>query len=212
LSSQAFRGKVRNGRDGCHARAAWGVSRCCASRRGGATGFGRWAAAVGLAWLLAGCTPSLDWREFRPEGAQSLRALFPCKPDGHARLVKLGTLTVRLTLHACRADGSTWGLAWADVGDPTQVGPTLQALQAGFRDNLAASASVAHQGWRVAGATPHPASGRWTLQGKWPDGGALHGDVAVFSQGTRVFQASVLSDRTRVDDVEAFMAALKVGD
>jgi hypothetical protein len=164
-----------------------------------------------VAWFLSGCTPGMDWREFRPEGARTLQTLFPCKPEGHARQVRLGDLPVRLALHACRADGSTWGLAWADVGDPAQVGPALQALQAAFSDNLAASTSVAHQGWRVAGATPQPASGRWALQGKLPDGSAIRGEVAVFSHGTRVFQASVLSSRARPDDVETFMASLRVG-
>ena len=44
----------------------------------------------------AACTPTLDWREVRPE-ASGLVALFPCKPDRHARRAVAGVCG-RLTL------------------------------------------------------------------------------------------------------------------
>jgi hypothetical protein len=160
---------------------------------------------------LTSCTPGLDWREFRPEGASALQLLYPCKPDGHARQLNLAGQPVRLTLHACRADGATWGLAWADVGDPARVAPALQALRQAFEANVAASASVPSAGWRVPGATPQPASGHWTLQGRLPEGGVIHGEVAVFAHGTRVFQATVLSERARAEDAATFMGSLRVG-
>ena len=159
---------------------------------------------------VVGCTPALDWRDFRPEGARSVVALFPCKPDGHALELALAGVKTRLTLHACRAEGMTWGLAWADVGDPSGVGPALDALREAFQRNLGATSARPQDGWRVAGATPQSAAGRWSVQGRFPDGGALHGEVVVFAHGTRVIQATVLSDGTRAQDVATFMDALRV--
>ena len=78
--------------------------------------------------VLAACTPTLDWREVRPGAAEAV-ALFPCKPASHARELALAGQQVKLTLHACQAGDATWGLAWADVGDPGRVADALQALQ-----------------------------------------------------------------------------------
>src|SRR5512139_2177354 len=94
-----------------------------------------------LGTALLGCTPALDWREVRPTGA-GITLLFPCRPDSHARQVRLGADTVRLEMHACAAAGATWGLAFADVADPTRVGPALFELRAAAARNVEASDPV----------------------------------------------------------------------
>ena len=99
--------------------------------------FGAWMTAVGL---LAACAPALDWREVRPDDS-GVTMLFPCKPDSHARRVSLGKQQVRLMLHACTAGGSTWALAFANVGDPALVGEALTELGVAAQKNLEASQS-----------------------------------------------------------------------
>ena len=76
---------------------------------------------------MLACAPALDWREVRPAGS-GITLLFPCKPDSHARQVQLGPHSVRLELHACTAAGTTWALAFADMGDPARVGPALAGV------------------------------------------------------------------------------------
>ena len=78
---------------------------------------------LAAAGLLAACAPALDWRDVRLEGSGVL-LLFPCKPDSQTRTLSLAGASVRLSLHACSAAGSTWALAVADLGDPARVGPT----------------------------------------------------------------------------------------
>lgn len=159
--------------------------------------------------VLAGCAPTLDWREVRVGAAESV-SLFPCKPAAHAREVSLGQQRVKLTLHACQAGGATWGLAWADVTDPAQVAPALRALLESARANLG-EARVQARPFNAKGQTPHPAAGRWALQGRYPDGQAVSGHVAVFSRGTVVFQATVLGVADPSEPADTFLAGLRFG-
>jgi hypothetical protein len=157
---------------------------------------------------MEACAPALDWREVRPAGA-GITLLFPCKPDSHARQVKLGPDSVRLELHACSAAGATWALAFAELGDPARVGPALVELRSAAAKNLAASEPQV-LGLKVEGATPNPASQRVQFQGRMPDGRAVIEQVAVFAKGTRVYQAIALGDKLDADASDSFFASLRV--
>ena len=158
---------------------------------------------------LGACAPALDWREVRLGVAESV-ALFPCKPASHARELGLAGQQVKLTLHACQAGDATWGLAWADVGDPGRVSGALNALQEGARANLSGARADA-RAYSVKGQTPHPGSGRWNLEGRYPDGKPVSGQVAVFSRGTVVFQATVLGVPSASEAADTYFNALRFG-
>ncbi len=157
-------------------------------------------------WLAA-CTPALDWREWRPEGS-GLAVLMPCKPDSQARDVSLADMPLRLTLQACNAGDVTWALAFADVGDPAQVGKALDELRASALNNLQASESVPLP-LQVEGATPHAASQRLQFAGRMPDGRAVTEQTAVFAKGTRVFQAVALGPTLEPEAVASFFGSLR---
>ena len=161
-----------------------------------------------LAAALQGCAPELDWREVRPAG-QSVQAQFPCKPAAQERRVQLSGKPVSLTLQACSAGGQTWGLAWADLGDPVLVGRALAELGAAAALNIAA-ASPATQPLQLPGATPNPSSQRASLKGKLPDGKAVQMELAVFAHGTRVYQATVLGPQVSAEAAQNFLGALRV--
>ena len=78
-------------------------------------------------FLLAGCSAALDWRQIQPDGWSLVGAL-PCKPATQQRQVALAGQTVVMTMVACTADAHTFALASAELGDPAQVLPVLQAL------------------------------------------------------------------------------------
>jgi hypothetical protein len=157
---------------------------------------------------LTACTPALDWREVRPAGS-GIVALFPCRPNSMTRPLPLAGQTVPLSLHACSAGGQTWGLAFADVGDPARVGATLHELRTSAERNLGATAGRPLP-LSVPGATPNAAAGRERIDGRAPDGQALAGQVAVFARGTVVLQATVLGATVPDDAAETFFAALRV--
>ena len=154
------------------------------------------------------CTPSLNWRDVSPAESNAT-LLFPCKPDQHTRTVRLAGAEVPLTLHACKAGNVTWALAVADVADPARVGPALDALRAAAAANLGAAAPRPLP-FDVAGATPNPASARLALSGKLPDGKAVDEQLALFTKGTRVYQATCVGAVLPVPDVETFFGSLRM--
>jgi hypothetical protein len=159
--------------------------------------------------LLVACAPAMNWREVRPD-VQGAVMLFPCKPSSFARMVPLAGEQVRMTLQACDAGGVTWGLSWADVGDPTRVPLALRALRQSTLDNLSAS-SGEDLPLRVPGATPQPDSLRQALSGRTPDGKPMSGQVAVFSRGTVVFQATMLGKPAQEESASTFFSSVRLG-
>jgi hypothetical protein len=166
-------------------------------------------ALVACALLAAACSPTLDWREVRPEGSGAT-LLMPCKPSSMERSVRLAGDPVALTLSACTAGGQTWAIASADVGDPARVTAALDELEAAARTNLAGG-SAQTLALAVAGATPNPASRRVQFSGRLGDGTAVQEQVAVFALGTRVFQATVLGPQLPAEGVETFFGSLRAG-
>lgn len=136
-------------------------------------------------------------------------ARFPCKPDAHARRLPLAGQAVELTLHACQHDGATFALAAADVGDPRQVAPALDALLGATQANLGAKPAASAPA-QVPGMTPSAAAQRVSLQGRLPDGAALAATTAVFSHGARVLQATVIGRPEGHADVQTFFDGLRV--
>lgn len=156
---------------------------------------------------LAACSPAQDWRQLQPEDS-GVALQFPCKPVSHARDVTLAGPPVRMTLHACTAgDDATYALAVADVADPARVGPALQALLDSAAGNVGAATRRALP-LAVRGATPNPLAQRVALDGQRGDGAPVQMQVAVFTKGTRVMQATVLGRRLDTDAADTFFDAL----
>lgn len=164
---------------------------------------------LGGALALGACAPALDWREIRPSGA-ALVAMLPCKPSTFERQVQLAGTKVALGLQACTAGSATWAIAWADVGDPAIVGAALRELQASARANLGAQPGRSLP-LAPPGATPNPATAREALTGRLPDGKSVEEQVAVFTRGTQVFQATVVAPRIDTDAADTFFASLRAG-
>ena len=158
--------------------------------------------------LLVGCTAALDWRQLQPEG-WSLAASLPCKPASQQRRVALAGQTVVLAMLACTADGHTFALASADLGNPARVGVVLQALGRAAQANVQGQVLV-EQPAAVPGMTPNPEARRWRLQGRLPGGQAVAEQVQVFAHGTRVFQAAVIGPQADEARAGPFFDGLKV--
>jgi hypothetical protein len=63
---------------------------------------------------------------------------------------------------------------------------------------------------QVPGATPHPGSRRVALDGRRPDGQDAQMRVALFTHGTRVFQATALGPRLPEELVDTYLGSLRV--
>lgn len=162
-----------------------------------------------ISLALAACSPELNWRVWRTPEA-GLTQMFPCKPVRQQRRVDLGGVVVPMVLQVCDVAGVTWAAAHADVGDPAAVAPALQLLTNTAHVNLGAPVGMAQLAL-VPGSTPQAGAGRYRLQGKGRDGRELDEAMLVFARGTVVFQVTALAPRLVNDDVEAFLASVRVG-
>lgn len=171
---------------------------------------GRGLALLALLPALPGaCSPALDWREVRPQGT-AVVVLMPCRPQASARSVLLAGHAVRLSMLACKAQGLTFALAAADVGDPARVAATLAALRESAVANLDASV-VGSEPAAVRGATPGTQPARVRLAGREPDGSAAQGQFVLFAHGTQVFEAVVLGTAVPEAAAGTFFDSLRVG-
>ncbi|MGY4827435.1 hypothetical protein ACVNIS_02510 [Sphaerotilaceae bacterium SBD11-9] len=168
---------------------------------------GRAAALFAPLALLGACSPTLDWREVRPEATEAV-ALFPCKPSTDVRTVSLDGDRVRMRLVACRAGDATWALAYAEVADPARVAPALTALRAAAQANLGGAAERLGP-MQVQGMTPNPLAERLRLQGKLPSGEPVTQELGFFSRGTWVFQATVMGAKLGSEPVANFFDSIK---
>ena len=116
---------------------------------------------------------------------------------------------VKLALHACAASAQTWGLAVTDVADPARVAQALADLGASAAANVRAATSRSEP-LRVPGATPHAGSQRIRIEGTRPDGKPVHLELALFTQGTRVYQATALGDELSAEAADTYFSSIRI--
>lgn len=167
---------------------------------------------AGLAALLAmaACSPALNWREVRPEGTR-LNLLLPCKPDKAQKVVPLGGRPTPLAMLGCDADGATFAVAIADVGDASQAASVLALWQDLALANMkAVPASRQPLPLKVPGASPGVPVTRLQAQGQRADGTAVSGQAAYFAQGSQLFQVVMYAPRIAPEVAETFFSSLKL--
>lgn len=161
------------------------------------------------ALCAAACTPTLDWRESRPDGGVTM--MFPCRPEHHERSVRLGTTTVRMRLHSCSAGAAAFALAAVDVADPASVTPLLEALRGQAVANVG-GAVTSHATPAIPGATPNVQSGRLRVVGRRPDGRGVVEHAAFFVKGLTLYQATVIGaeEAGGQETLDTFFGAIRL--
>lgn len=157
--------------------------------------------------LLVACSPTFDWRDVRPAGA-GVQLLFPCKPATEARSIELAGHPVRMTMLACRAGDSMFGLAFADAGEASRVSPAIAALRAAQASNFGAPARALGPAV-VPGANPVPAPERFEIDGRLPDGTLVRQQLVYFARGTQVYQAAVMGPAEGGDAAGIFFEGIR---
>lgn len=160
------------------------------------------------ALACAACAPALNWREVRPEGG-AVVALLPCKPDRLTRTLDVAGSPVAVEVLACSAQGSTWALTSADVGDAARVDPALIQLRRARSANLGGK-EVAISAVSLPGMAPSAQAVRLRVEGGRPDGQAVSEEALLFAVGTRVFHAAVLGGSPDAEALSNFFSNLKI--
>ena len=161
------------------------------------------------ALALAGCSPALNWREVRPEGTR-LQVLLPCKPDKAQKVVPLGGQATPLAMLGCDADGATFAVAVADLGDAAKAAPVLARWRELTLSNMnAVPGSFQPLALRIPGASAEAPVFRLQAQGGRADGSAVSGQSASFAQGAQVFQVVLYAPKIAPETAETFFSSLK---
>lgn len=156
---------------------------------------------------LAGCSPALNWRDVRPEGTR-LSLLLPCKPDKAEKLVPLGGNPTALRMVGCDADGLTFAVSAADVGNSAAIPSTLAAWEQLTLANMKAAKADSSVPLKVVGATAlHGVLVK--ARGQRADGTRVTGHAAYFSQGSTVFQAVIYGTDIKADVAETYFSGFK---
>jgi hypothetical protein len=159
-----------------------------------------------VAAFCAACSPTLDWREFVPEGS-GLSVTLPCRPDRNVRAVPLAGVTSQMSMLSCAAGGATYALSFVDVADPARISPTLAALRAAAVGNLHAAPPQVLP-LQIKGMTANDESSRLSIVGRLPDGSTVQEHAAFFTRGLRVYQAAVIGARPDSEAVQTFFSGL----
>jgi hypothetical protein len=169
-------------------------------------------ARYGLLALIASatspaCSPTFDWREARFENS-ALVAMFPCRPDHRARPIELAGQRVTMQMDACATGSATFAVSVVDLSDPALAPAALKQLRAIAVANVRGD-SPQLAAWRLAGATPNTDTTRISTRGRLPDGAAVVEHAVFFTQGLKVYQASVIGAAPDPEALETFFAGLK---
>lgn len=162
---------------------------------------------VALGVLLGACSPTLDWREFVPEGSE-LRVTFPCRVDRHARPVQMAGASVRMEMLVCSAGDATYAVSFFDVADPGQMSAAMAEWRAIAIRNVQGTAPQ-QQSWQIKGMTPNVETVRLSVAGRLPDGAAVREHAVFFARGLRVYSATVLGADPAPQAVDTFFSGLK---
>lgn len=141
------------------------------------------------------CSPTFNWRDLRPEGAQ-LEALMPCKPESATRPVPLLGTPVPLHMHSCEAGGLTFAVAWAEL---PQAGQAQEALKQWQSASLAAirvppGNTGRQEDWPVNVVGAAGALGVMA-QGTDHRGNDLWSKAAYFEKDGKIYQAAIYGAR-----------------
>lgn len=144
--------------------------------------------ALGLAWLVAACSPALNWRDVRP-GDGALVAVMPCKPEAAQRDVSLAGHAVSLHMLSCDTADLVFAVAALRVPETLQAEEVVQAWK---RASVASLKAPPDQGqaWVPVQRLDVPVWG-WKVDGQRHDGSRVTAHLLWLARDREVFQIAV---------------------
>ena len=155
--------------------------------------------------LLSGCSPTLDWREVRGDGAP-YTALFPAKPAVHSRNIMLDGSAVDMTMQGAEVEGVTYAIGTVSVADAVRANRAAAIMQEAMVRNIAGN--VLLQKSVMVSGLPMAAI---VAEGKNPRGEAVLLHARFAARGTYAYQAIVLGPVSQVtnDAADTFLESFK---
>lgn len=155
--------------------------------------------------MLAGCTPTFNWREVSVEPA-GLQSLFPCKPQ-KSRRAAAGGAGPESELLSCRAAQWTFAVAYSSLGTGTDPGRALAAMRSALLANTDGR-ETRSQRITISGTSGEAI--RLAIRGRSAGGAPIELQAQLFAHGGTVVQASILgSSPVAAEVADSFFESLR---
>ncbi|OWQ85339.1 hypothetical protein CDN99_22685 [Roseateles aquatilis] len=159
-----------------------------------------------VAALGAGCSPALNWRKVRPEGA-GLELMFPCKPERESSAQPgPGGRDVTVSSMSCKARDWQFSLTWTDLGDPRSTSPAMRRMHEGMARQLAPGASAP---LAVRGIAADPEAFQQVFDAR-PGQPVQQVRQAVFSRDGRLYQLLMQGQRLDPEAWDVFLGSIQL--
>ena len=165
-------------------------------------GFTRVGLSVVLLGALAGCSPSLNWREVQ---LGRLQTLLPCKPDHASRNVVLAGQTMAMEVMGCEAGGVLFAISLVRSVDAAQTPALLVALRQASLDNV-------HMGVAQAMANSGDADRSTDLlvQGQYPNGSLLQARLKWLQAQDEVYQIAAFAPQLTSEQTDNLVSEVRL--
>lgn len=156
---------------------------------------------------MAGCSPTLNWRQ-APLGV--LQFSLPCKPDKAQREVPLAGKSMTLEMQGCEADGALFAISRIRVRDAAEVPTVTKAWRESALTALRSEEGAVREGLAPNYAhLPGLATAQWLqATGQRPKGGVVQAQLAWLVWGSDVYHLAVYADQLGEEMTEPFFTGL----
>lgn len=158
--------------------------------------------------LLAGCSPTYNWREIHWDGA-ALKIQLPCKADKGSRRLTLAGQEAEIEMMGCEAGTALFAVAHVLLEDANKTAIAQAQWQTAMLGNMQAQGQ---QGvpFVVKGASAQPQPVRLNAQGRRQDGSAVAAQGVWFARGPHLYHAVMYADKISPDVADTFFSGIEL--
>jgi len=158
--------------------------------------------------VLAGCSPTYNWREIRWASAE-LKVLLPCKPDQGSRRMTLAGQDAEIQMMGCEAGAALFAIAHVHLGDADKIALAQAQWQTAMLGNMQAQGTQMLP-FQFKGASAQPQPVRLSAQGRRPDGSAVTAQGVWFVRGPHLYHAVIYADKLSTEVAETFFSGIEL--
>lgn len=163
---------------------------------------------AGSTFVLAGCSPTHNWREIRWASAE-LNVLLPCKPDQGSRRMTLAGQEVEIEMMGCETGAALFAIAHVHLGDTDQIAAAQMQWQAAMLGSMQAQGAQMLP-FQFKGASVQPQPVRLSAQGRRQDGSAVTAQGVWFARGPHLYHAVIYADKLSLEVAETFFSGIEL--
>lgn len=163
--------------------------------------------------LLAGCSPTYNWRDHHAKDAP-YRVMFPDKPATQTREIDLNGLKVKMSMTAAEVEDTIFAVGSGEAPSEDQAEAALEAMKIALVRNIGATIQSEQPGKTSAPANAAPARAKaidvianGTLRGR-----PLRLVAHLEARNKRFYQVIVIGqpERASGDNVDMFLSSFKL--